>query len=96
LLERIIRVSSNEGDLVFDPFTGSGTTLAVAKRLGRDWLGCELSEQYKRIALERIKQTGGQRDRPASDAAPPAPEADGAAGDAGPEMSPSEAPGLFK
>jgi site-specific DNA-methyltransferase (adenine-specific) len=56
LLERIVRVSSNEGDLVFDPFTGSGTTLAVAKRLGRDWLGCELSKQYKQIALKRLEQ----------------------------------------
>jgi site-specific DNA-methyltransferase (adenine-specific) len=55
LLERIIKVSSNEGELVFDPFAGSGTTLAVAKRLGRDWLGCELSEQYRAQALERLE-----------------------------------------
>lgn len=55
LLERIIKVSSHEGDLVFDPFTGSGTTLAVAERLKRHWLGCELSNDYVRKALERIK-----------------------------------------
>jgi len=55
LLERIIKVSSNPGELVFDPFVGSGTTLAVAKRLGRDWLGCELSEQYRKLALERLE-----------------------------------------
>ena len=55
LLERIIRLSSNEGDLVFDPFTGSGTTLAVAARLKRDWLGCELSEDYANRALQRIE-----------------------------------------
>lgn len=54
LLERIIKVSSNEGDVVFDPFTGSGTTLAVAKRLGRHWLGCEQSEEYAKRAMERI------------------------------------------
>ncbi len=54
LLERIIRVSSNPGDLVFDPFAGSGTTLAVARRLGRDWLGCELSADYRDRALQRI------------------------------------------
>ncbi|MFA9480166.1 site-specific DNA-methyltransferase [Phycisphaerales bacterium AB-hyl4] len=54
LLERIINVSSNPGDLVFDPFTGSGTTLAVAKRLGRDWLGCELSEDYATKAGQRL------------------------------------------
>ena len=46
VLERIIRVASNPGDLVIDPFAGSGTTLAVAKKLGRKFLGCELSEEY--------------------------------------------------
>ncbi|MEL7087984.1 MAG: site-specific DNA-methyltransferase, partial [Planctomycetota bacterium] len=55
LLERIIRCSSNEGDLVFDPFAGSGTTLAVANRLQREWLGCELSPEYRKKALQRIK-----------------------------------------
>ena len=56
LLERIIRCSSNEGDLVFDPFAGSGTTLAVAHRLGRRWLGCELSPEYRDKALQRVAQ----------------------------------------
>jgi len=55
LLSRIINVSSNEGDLVFDPFVGSGTTLAAAQRLGRNWLGCELSKQYADKALKRIQ-----------------------------------------
>ena len=55
LLERIINVSSNKGDLVFDPFAGSGTTLAAAAKLKRDWLGCELSKDYAKRALERIK-----------------------------------------
>lgn len=54
LLERIVRCSSNRGDLVFDPFAGSGTTLAVAHKLGRHWLGCELSPEYREKALERI------------------------------------------
>lgn len=50
LLGRIIRISSNPADLVVDPFAGSGTTLAVAKKLGRRWLGIELSRDY----VERI------------------------------------------
>ena len=54
LLARIIRVSSNPGDVVLDPFAGSGTTLAVAKKLGRQWIGCELSEEYTRAATERL------------------------------------------
>ncbi|MGL4465687.1 MAG: DNA-methyltransferase, partial [Planctomycetia bacterium] len=54
LLGRIIRVSSNEGDLVLDPFAGSGTTLAVAKKLGRRYLGYDLSEDYVRLANERL------------------------------------------
>ena len=58
LLERIIKVSSNEGDLVFDPFAGSGTTLAAAAKLKRQWLGCELSKEYAKKALQRIKHVG--------------------------------------
>ncbi len=54
LLERIIAVSSNPGDVVFDPFVGSGTTLAVAARMERHWLGCELSKEYAQKADERI------------------------------------------
>ena len=55
MLERIIKVSSNEQDLVFDPFVGSGTTLAVAARLKRRWLGCELSADYAERALQRVQ-----------------------------------------
>ncbi len=46
LLGRIIRACSHPGDLVLDPFAGSGTTLTVAKKLGRHWLGFELSANY--------------------------------------------------
>jgi site-specific DNA-methyltransferase (adenine-specific) len=56
LLERIIRVSSHAGDLVFDPFAGSGTTLAAAKRLARDYLGFELSADYTRSIQERLER----------------------------------------
>jgi DNA modification methylase len=55
LLGRIIRASSNEGDTVLDPFAGSGTTLAVAKKLGRRFLGCELSEAYAARIEERLE-----------------------------------------
>ena len=54
LLGRIVRVSSNPGDLVVDPFGGSGTTLAVAKKLGRRWNGFELSKEYVSRIEERI------------------------------------------
>ncbi|HEU5116215.1 MAG TPA: site-specific DNA-methyltransferase [Isosphaeraceae bacterium] len=46
VLGRIITACSNEDETVLDPFAGSGTTLAVAKKLGRRYLGCELSEDY--------------------------------------------------
>jgi site-specific DNA-methyltransferase (adenine-specific) len=54
VLERIIRVASNEGDVVLDPFAGSGTTLAVAKRFKREWLGIELSDNYADAVRERL------------------------------------------
>jgi site-specific DNA-methyltransferase (adenine-specific) len=67
LLGRIIRVSSNLGDVVLDPFAGSGTTLAVAKKLGRRWIGCELSDEYVRAATARLNaiQEGDALDGPA-------------------------------
>jgi len=54
VLDRIIRVCSREGDLVLDPFAGSGTTLAVAKKRGRRWLGFELSPEYAERANGRL------------------------------------------
>ncbi len=54
LLGRIIRVSSNPDDIVLDPFTGSGTTVAVAKKLGRQWMGFELSEDYVKHVEGRL------------------------------------------
>jgi len=54
LLGRIIRMSSNPGDLVLDPFSGSGTTLVTAKKLGRRWIGFELSANYAARAQARL------------------------------------------
>lgn len=56
VLERIIRVASDRDDLVLDPFAGSGTTLAVAKKLGRRFLGIELSDQYADGIRQRLEQ----------------------------------------
>jgi site-specific DNA-methyltransferase (adenine-specific) len=55
LLERIIRASSHPGDLVLDPFAGSGTTLIAAKKLGRRYLGIELSPEYAQRVQERLE-----------------------------------------
>lgn len=54
LLYRIIMASSNPGDVILDPFFGSGTTGAVAKKLGRHWIGIERDKKYIRIAQKRI------------------------------------------
>lgn len=54
LLERIIKASSKEGDLVLDPFSGSFTTSFVAKKLGRKSISIELQEDYIKIGLRRL------------------------------------------
>ena len=55
LLYRVMLATTNKGDVVLDPFFGTGTTGAVAKRLGRDWIGCERDEGYIEVAEERIE-----------------------------------------
>jgi modification methylase len=57
LLYRVILSSSNPGDVVLDPFFGSGTTGVVAKMLGRHWIGIERDAEYIRIANERLAGT---------------------------------------
>lgn len=57
LLERIIKASTNKGDLVFDPFAGTFTTCAVAQRLARKSIGIEAQEDYYKIGLRRLKIT---------------------------------------
>lgn len=54
LLYRVLMASSNPGDVVLDPFFGTGTTGAVAKKLGRKWIGIERNKKYVRIAQKRI------------------------------------------
>ncbi|MDX1946454.1 MAG: site-specific DNA-methyltransferase [Pirellulaceae bacterium] len=56
LLGRIIRICSQEGETVLDPFSGSGTTLAVAKKLGRGYLGFDLSPEYVRRGTDRLAE----------------------------------------
>lgn len=55
LLGRIIKACSNPGELVLDPFAGSGTTLAVAKKLQREYIGFELSEEYAANVNKRLE-----------------------------------------
>lgn len=59
LLERLIRVSSNEGDLVLDPFCGCGTTLAVAERLSRRWIGIDITHLAIGLMRHRLEDTFG-------------------------------------
>jgi site-specific DNA-methyltransferase (adenine-specific) len=58
LIERIVRSSSAENDLVIDPFLGSGTTALVAQALARRWIGIEASPEYSALAKERIAAEG--------------------------------------
>ncbi|MFY0253589.1 adenine-specific DNA-methyltransferase [Chitinophaga sp. 30R24] len=55
LLERIIRASSHKGDTILDPFSGTFTTCAVARQLGRNSIGIELQEEYVKIGLRRLQ-----------------------------------------
>jgi modification methylase len=55
LLYRVLLATTEKGDVVLDPFFGTGTTGAVARRLGREWIGCEREADYREIALERIE-----------------------------------------
>ncbi|WP_281494672.1 site-specific DNA-methyltransferase [Qipengyuania sp. S6317L1] len=56
LLYRVLLATTERGDVVLDPFFGTGTTGAVAKRLGREWIGCEREGTYRKAALKRIEK----------------------------------------
>lgn len=54
LLRKFVLAASNPGDIVLDPFCGSGTTAVVAEQLGRHWIGCEINPEYNSWAIARI------------------------------------------
>jgi len=56
LIEHLIYVSTEEDDIVFDPFAGSGTTAVAAEKLGRKWIAVEIQSEYCQIIKNRIKQ----------------------------------------
>lgn len=58
LLERIIKASSNEGDVVLDPFCGCGTTMAVAERLRRNWIGIDITYLAIDVISKRLQKAG--------------------------------------
>ncbi len=62
LLERIIRASSNEGDTVLDAYCGCGTTIAVAERLKRRWIGIDITYQSISVIIRRLEDTFGKAD----------------------------------
>ena len=64
LIETIIKASSNKGDLVLDPFMGSGTTGVACQNLSRDFIGYEISPEYFKIAEKRIKRSNQPSEAP--------------------------------
>lgn len=61
LLERIIQASSNEGDLILDAYCGCGTTVSVAQRLKRDWIGIDITYHSISLILKRLADTYGEQ-----------------------------------
>ena len=57
LLHRVLLASTNKGDIVFDPFLGTGTTAVVAKKLGRNYFGIDKEKKYIKTAKQRLKKT---------------------------------------
>ena len=57
LVNRLLKLFSYKNSLIFDPFIGSGTTAVSAYQLQRHYLGCEISPEYYKIAIDRLKQT---------------------------------------
>jgi len=57
LLHRVLLASTNKGDCIFDPFLGTGTSAAVAKKIGRNYYGIEKEKKYFKVAEKRLKET---------------------------------------
>ena len=57
IIKKLVLTASSEGDLVFDPFMGSGTTAAACKELNRNFIGCEIESKYCDMAEKRLKNT---------------------------------------
>ena len=55
MIEPCILAGSEKGDIILDPFMGSGTTAMVSKQLGRDYIGCELHEEYGKLIQDRLQ-----------------------------------------
>jgi DNA modification methylase len=64
LIKQLLTDNSHDGDLILDPFLGSGTTALAAKILGRKCIGIELEEKYCKIAVERLRQSVMRLDEP--------------------------------
>jgi DNA modification methylase len=62
LLERIIKSSSKEGDIVFDPFCGCATTCVAAQKLGRQWIGIDIEKKAAEVLIERLEKDGHMDD----------------------------------
>ena len=58
LYERIIKASSNEGDIVLDPFAGCATTCVAAERLKRQWVGIDIWDKVKEVIIDRVEKEG--------------------------------------
>ena len=58
-MERIIKCASNEGDVVLDPFMGGGTTIAVADKLKRQWIGIDQSTMAVKVTEQRLRKQNG-------------------------------------
>ena len=56
LIERVLHIATNSGDLVLDSFLGSGTTAAVAHKMGRRWIGIEMGEHAQTHCLPRLEK----------------------------------------